>query len=108
MSSQRPAPLPPPLPAGDLSLNPWAGPDQSSLLAVGAQQAYLVTEGGQWWRLFSSPFVNAGVIQVRGAGWLPLPQQAKAVLPRAAWPAACEAAAQHGCSSEPSMAAAAS
>ncbi|KAL4420785.1 hypothetical protein ABPG75_010441 [Micractinium tetrahymenae] len=49
---------------GDLSLNPWAGPDQSSLLAVGAQEASLVTVGGQWWRLFSSPFVNAGVIQL--------------------------------------------
>ena len=50
----------------DLGLNPWAGASQGALLAVGAQQAALVA-GPQWWRLFSSPFVNAGVIQVGGA-----------------------------------------
>ncbi len=47
----------------DLGLNPWAGASQSALLAVGAQQAQLVT-GAEWWRLLSSAFVNAGVIQV--------------------------------------------
>ncbi len=30
-----------------------------------------MTVGGQWWRLFSSPFVNAGVIQVSDADWPP-------------------------------------
>lgn len=54
--------------AGDLALNPWAGPEQSALLAVGAQEATLVMSAGQWWRLFSSPFVNAGVIQVGPLG----------------------------------------
>ena len=52
----------------DLGLNPWAGASQAALLAVGAQQAQLVT-GAEWWRLLSSAFVNAGVIQV-GLGWL--------------------------------------
>jgi hypothetical protein len=52
----------------DLSFNPWAGASQSALLAVGAQEAQRVATGGQWWRLFSSPFVNAGIIQVGGRG----------------------------------------
>ena len=52
-----------------LSLNPWVGPPQGSLLALGALQATLVSGGGQWWRIFSSPFVSAGVIQVRAGEW---------------------------------------
>lgn len=48
----------------NLALNPWAGSSLSALMSVGAQDAAAVTTGGQWWRLFTSPFVNGGVIQL--------------------------------------------
>jgi hypothetical protein len=48
----------------NLALNPWAGSSPTALMEVGAQEADAVASGGQWWRLLSSPFVSAGVIQL--------------------------------------------
>lgn len=48
----------------NLAVNPWAGASQAALMDVGAQEAQAVASGGQWWRLFTSPFVNAGTIQM--------------------------------------------
>lgn len=47
----------------DMNINPWFGPSSQALLSVGAQDLNLV-ETGQWWRLLSSPFINAGIIQI--------------------------------------------
>eukprot|EP00887_Chlorella_sp_A99_P007345 scaffold2.g7345.t1 len=47
-------------------LNPFGGPPQDALLAVGALSAAALTDQHQWWRLASSPFVDAGIIQLVG------------------------------------------
>lgn len=44
-----------------IHVNPMLGPPQNSLLLVGALDAGRIIQHGQWWRLLSSPFVNAGV-----------------------------------------------
>jgi membrane associated rhomboid family serine protease len=48
----------------ELELNPWIGPTQAGVLSVGAQATPLVKGLGEWWRLFSSPFVSSGVVML--------------------------------------------
>ncbi|KAL6768789.1 hypothetical protein ACKKBF_B16225 [Auxenochlorella protothecoides x Auxenochlorella symbiontica] len=48
----------------DLAVNPWAGANPRALLAVGAQSHGYVASRGQGWRVLTSPFVPAGIIQL--------------------------------------------
>ncbi|KAI4307337.1 hypothetical protein L6164_030537 [Bauhinia variegata] len=47
-----------------LSENPLLGPSESTLVEMGALQRTLLTEYRQTWRLFTSPFLHAGVIHL--------------------------------------------
>lgn len=47
-----------------LAANPWYGPGQDALAAVGAQTLTLMENNGSYWRLFSAPFLPAGVIHL--------------------------------------------
>lgn len=49
-----------------MSVNPMVGPEPEALQGVGAQSVQLLQGAGQWWRLFSSPFVPAGIIPLVG------------------------------------------
>lgn len=51
----------------DLNQNPWVGASQSALVSTGAQSLALLKGYGQWWRLFTSPWLPAGLIQLLGA-----------------------------------------
>lgn len=50
----------------ELSLNPWVGPSQAALISTGAQSLALIKGWEEWWRLFTSPFLTAGLIQIIG------------------------------------------
>jgi len=50
----------------ELSLNPWVGPSQAALVSTGAQSLALIKGWEEWWRLFTSPFLTAGLIQIIG------------------------------------------
>lgn len=50
----------------DLRVNPLVGGSPAALMALGAQTASSLVNNHQWWRLLSSQFINAGLIQVIG------------------------------------------
>jgi membrane associated rhomboid family serine protease len=44
--------------------NPMGGPDSPTLVLAGAQITSCMTDHNQWWRVFSSQFLHAGVIHL--------------------------------------------
>eukprot|EP00808_Paulinella_micropora_P000516 g55926.t1 len=47
-----------------LAENPVIGPTPQVLLTMGAKQASLIVQHGEWWRLFTAFFLHAGVIHL--------------------------------------------
>eukprot|EP00873_Tetraselmis_striata_P007110 jgi/Tetstr1/427374/TSEL_017538.t1 len=50
-----------------LDVNPLIGPDVDTLILMGAKVTHLIVYESEWWRIFSSIFLSAGLIQVLGS-----------------------------------------
>uniref|UniRef100_A0A061QW87 RHOMBOID-like protein n=1 Tax=Tetraselmis sp. GSL018 TaxID=582737 RepID=A0A061QW87_9CHLO len=50
-----------------IQLNPLLGPGKDTLRKLGAKDTSLITDQDEWWRIFSSIFLSAGVIQLSGS-----------------------------------------
>jgi len=46
-----------------LNINPLVGPGSDALVKMGAKDTPLIVYDGEWWRIFSSVFLTAGLLQ---------------------------------------------